>query len=130
MGLIGFRLRIKSFIGLFAVGEKDGNQRLIIDARSANDLHRRAPYAPFASSSAVSEVLLNAAGPAGEGNTAVPHGSGTFIATPILLHRPHQHVAAVCCKNRRFGKGNVTPNPPTKSSRFWDLGATTLKSGA
>ena len=33
--------------------------------------------------------------------------SGTPIATPTLLHRPHQHVAAVCCKNRRFGKGSV-----------------------
>ena len=40
----------------------------------------------------------------------------------------------------RFGKGenglyqsmptSVTPNSPTKSSRFWDLGATTLKSSA
>ena len=36
-----------------------------------------------------------------------PLSSGTFIATPILLHRPHQHIAAVCCKNRRFGKGCV-----------------------
>ena len=36
-----------------------------------------------------------------------PDDSGTFIATPILLHRPHQHVAVVCCKNRRFGKGSV-----------------------
>ena len=75
VGLIGFRLRVRSFIGLFAVGKKDGSQRLIIDARSANDLHRRVPYAPLASSSAVSEVLLNAAGPAGEGDTAIPHGT-------------------------------------------------------
>ena len=75
VGFIGFRLRVRSFIGLFAVGKKDGSQRLIIDARSANDLHRRAPYAPLASSSAVSEVLLNAADSTSEGDTAIPHGT-------------------------------------------------------
>ena len=41
-----------------------------------------------------------------EGNHRFLH-PGTFIATPILRHRPHQHVAAACCKNRRFGKGSV-----------------------
>ena len=32
---------------------------------------------------------------------------GNFNRAPLLLHRPHQHVAAACCKNRRFGKGSV-----------------------
>ena len=44
LGLIGFRREVRGRIGIFFVKKKDGSQRLIIDAREANRLHKRPPH--------------------------------------------------------------------------------------
>ena len=48
VGLLTFRFKVLAYLGFFTVGKKDGSQRLIGDARSANWLHRRASYSPLA----------------------------------------------------------------------------------
>eukprot|EP00969_Alexandrium_andersonii_P326607 14431954-Alexandrium_andersonii.AAC.1 len=46
-------------MGVFAVSKKDGSQRLIGDARMANFLHRRAPYAPLSAAGSLAHVSMN-----------------------------------------------------------------------
>jgi len=70
VGLITFRLKVRSFLGFFAVGKKDGSQRLIGDAREPNWIHRRAPYSPLAAAGAIANVTWPA------DNGADPEGAG------------------------------------------------------
>ena len=59
-GLIAYTVEAFSFVGVFAVLKKAGPwQRLVIDARVPNLLHRRAPYAPLAAPSALANVDLS-----------------------------------------------------------------------
>eukprot|EP00974_Lingulodinium_polyedra_P052755 5073536-Lingulodinium_polyedra.AAC.1 len=59
-------------MGLFAVAKKDGAQRLAGDARAANRLHRRAPYAPLAGPGAISNIDLTEPFVAGSDDEARP----------------------------------------------------------
>jgi len=70
VGLLTFRFKVLACLGFFTVGKKDGSQRLIGDARSANWLHRRAPYSPLAAAGAIA----NARFPRSDGSD--PEGAG------------------------------------------------------
>ena len=50
--LVSFRRVLKARVGLFTVWKKDGNQRLIIDAREANACHRSPPTTRLGGSAA------------------------------------------------------------------------------
>ena len=43
VGLGSFRRHIRGKIGLFFLGKKDGSQRMVVDARMPNTLHKRPP---------------------------------------------------------------------------------------
>eukprot|EP00971_Amphidinium_carterae_P344159 6484374-Amphidinium_carterae.1 len=70
VGLLGFTRRAKSFVGCFFVSKKDNSQRLVIDARQTNQLHRRPPFSPLCTAGALSTVDLS-------GCEAVPHAVGS-----------------------------------------------------
>ena len=75
-GLISFRQRARSFVGAFAVHKKGGEwQRLVIDARVPNSLHRRAPYAPLATACAISNLDLSDFALGDDAASCDPHGS-------------------------------------------------------
>ena len=75
-GLISFRRRARSFVGAFAVHKKGGEwQRLVIDARVPNSLHRRAPYAPLATACAISNLDLSDFALGDDAASCDPHGS-------------------------------------------------------
>jgi hypothetical protein len=77
VGLIGFRRSVKAFIGFFAVGKKDGMQRLVIDARPPNFFHRRAPYSTLATVGGISEIDMSRATLDSRSDVpAEPHGLG------------------------------------------------------
>lgn len=59
-GLLMFRTHASSFVGLFNVAKKGGEWlRLVIDARATNSLHRRPPFAPLATASAIGSVEID-----------------------------------------------------------------------
>eukprot|EP00971_Amphidinium_carterae_P031788 626141-Amphidinium_carterae.1 len=70
VGLLGFTKRAKSFVGCFFVSKKDNSQRLVIDARQTNQLHRRPPFSPLCTAGALSNVDLS-------GCEEVPHAIGS-----------------------------------------------------
>ena len=58
-GLIAYHTEVFSLCGLFAVPKRGTDlQRLVVDARPANALHRRPPYAALATGSAISGLSL------------------------------------------------------------------------
>eukprot|EP00971_Amphidinium_carterae_P333911 6468918-Amphidinium_carterae.1 len=59
VGLLGFTRRAKSFVGCFFVSKKDNSQRLVVDARQTNQLHRRPPFSPLCTAGALSNVDLS-----------------------------------------------------------------------
>jgi len=60
VGLIGFRLKIRSRVGIFFVKKKDpGAIRMIIDARLTNMMHHRPPVTKLASSSCYVDLDLS-----------------------------------------------------------------------
>eukprot|EP00974_Lingulodinium_polyedra_P070195 6791523-Lingulodinium_polyedra.AAC.1 len=66
-------------MGLFTVAKKDGTQRLVGDARAANRLHRRAPYAPLVGPGAVANIDLTEPYVTGAGEEARPVGIGADL---------------------------------------------------
>eukprot|EP00972_Heterocapsa_arctica_P097873 14440595-Heterocapsa_arctica.AAC.1 len=44
LGLGGFRERIKGRVGIFFRSKKNGDQRMVVDARDPNQAHKRAPH--------------------------------------------------------------------------------------
>ena len=59
VGLVAWRLRARSFAGCFFVPKKDQLQRLVIDCRPANQLHRRPPHSELALPGALAQLLLS-----------------------------------------------------------------------
>ena len=55
-GLLTFRRRRKARVGFFVVHKKDGMQRLIVDARQANQCHRRPPTTRLATAAGMAEL--------------------------------------------------------------------------
>ena len=55
-GLLTFRRRRKGRVGFFVVRKKDGWQRLIVDARVANQNHRRPPTTRLSTASGLADV--------------------------------------------------------------------------
>eukprot|EP00972_Heterocapsa_arctica_P055470 8184642-Heterocapsa_arctica.AAC.1 len=55
-GLLTWRRRQRSAIGCFFIDKKDGNLRLVIDARITNSMHRQAPHSRLAVASALARL--------------------------------------------------------------------------
>jgi len=76
-GLIRYCTHVHSVVGLFTVTKKGGPwQRLVLDARIANHLHRRPPYAPLATPSAFENVDLADSSLIGDPLSCHPTGCG------------------------------------------------------
>ena len=58
-GLVSFRLRIRSRVGLFFVHKKHDQIRLIVDAREASRFHRAPPHVALGSAAALSGLDLS-----------------------------------------------------------------------
>ena len=61
-GMLGLRRQIKNRVGFFMVKKKDGNQRVITDARLVNACHRPPPVTRLGSSGAMVELDFSEAG--------------------------------------------------------------------
>ena len=59
LGLGGFCRRIKGKVGMFFCGKKDGMQRLVVDARSPNQQHRRPPSTRLGTGTALTMLDLS-----------------------------------------------------------------------
>ena len=57
-GLLSFRLRVRSLVGIFFVRKKNGDLRMVIDARQTNQSHRLPPHVPLGSARAWSMLDL------------------------------------------------------------------------
>ena len=58
-GLLGWRRRTVSRVGVFFVKKKNGMQRMVLDARAVNALHKRPPRSKLAVPGALSKLLLS-----------------------------------------------------------------------
>ena len=74
--LVSFRRVLKARVGLFTVWKKDGNQRLIIDAREANSCHRSPPTTRLGGLSSMVDLDLSEAGLKHAGFGGVPEVCG------------------------------------------------------
>ena len=59
VGLLTFRMRARSFVGVFAVSKKNDMQRMVLDCRSANAHHRRPPYTSLSTPGSFCNVDLS-----------------------------------------------------------------------
>ena len=62
LGLGTFRTGIRGSIGLFFVRKKNGDQRMVVDARVANAMHRRPPVTELSTPGALSYLDLSGDG--------------------------------------------------------------------
>jgi hypothetical protein len=56
LGLVGFRRRIRSRVGIFFVAKKGDQIRMVVDARATNRTHHAPPHAALGTPAAIAEL--------------------------------------------------------------------------
>ncbi|CAK0806818.1 unnamed protein product, partial [Prorocentrum cordatum] len=84
-GLVGARARRKSCISAFFVRKKNGDQRMVLDARQANQLQRLPPKTALASGEALAAINLVDAADLGPDDLDIVINGGDLVAGSVDL---------------------------------------------
>ena len=98
-GLITYRRRVAARCGMFFVRKKSGQLRLVVDARPANAIHRRAPYTKLATTGAVGSLIHDPAYAAG----GDPRGEPSWVAAAPAGEGSARPSGAASCAGPRPG---------------------------
>ena len=91
-GLVGYRRKVFSFVGMFFVRKKDGQIRLVVDGRTTNARHKLPPHTSLGTVAAWAEIDLS----------SLPDGATLFKCSGDLQDSFYQFTSDVLAEDFAF----------------------------